>query len=126
MANERVPGYNVVFKGIGGKDSNFPGIITWTDFGTREKFEEFRKQGKNKDIVLAQGVSDAEAVDFVHETRPAHRILAAVAESVIDGNIDTNLLKFHLRNAAIASGERITAYDFLLEGLNVDDEEGLE
>ena len=63
--------YHVVFRGIGGDRSNHPGVITWTSFESEADFEEWMKTADNEDEILAQGVSQEEAIGY---TRQLHQL----------------------------------------------------
>jgi hypothetical protein len=62
-------GYNVVFEGTGGPNSNYEGIRTWTTYASQEEFEEWRAAGRvGRDRIIAQGVSDQEANQLTAKT----------------------------------------------------------
>ena len=90
MTGVRDSEYVVVFKGTGETSSNYEGIITWTVFSSKEEFERQRKLPTfTKDTVLAEGVSEEEAVALVHSTTDAARFHAAVRRATReDGSVD--------------------------------------
>lgn len=88
--------YIVVFRGIGGPDSNYEGIITQTDFNSREEFQSFQKQTGNQDEVLAEGITDEEAEHYIDQTPMEAYIKAAYAEATIDGKLSPGLLEMKL------------------------------
>lgn len=91
--------YNVVFMGLGGENSNHPGIITWTSFTDKSKFDAWRADPNNlnRDVVVAAGVTQQEAIGYDEKTPDIAYLIAATAESTLpDGSIDMNLLRLNL------------------------------
>jgi hypothetical protein len=95
-------GYNVVFKGIGVEnDGNHYGVITYTCFSSKSDFDE-KKQRNDfcKDEVIAEGVTDSEAVELVRSTTMAARIHAAVTTCTAqDGTVNLDLLESKINDA---------------------------
>lgn len=81
-------GYNVVFEGTGKTDSltgeplsNYEGIRTWTTYSSEEEFERWWANDPQESIIVAQGVTDEEAVALVKQTSGRARALAALRSS---------------------------------------------
>lgn len=72
--------YNVVFEGVGGENSNYKGVRTITPFRDKEAFDKWKAETKNRDKVIAEGVSDEVARDFAAMTTVEARFRAASAE----------------------------------------------
>ncbi len=92
-------GYNVVFEGTGNKTSNHIGIRTWTSFEDKKAFIRWMRKSKNGDKILAEGVTQDEALNYIKQTRLADQAAAVVATSTTkDGEVDPIALQFNLTN----------------------------
>ncbi len=72
-------GYNVVFEGIGGPRSNFPGIRTWTTYESKADFDAFRHN--SDDIIVAEGVSRKTCLKLTAQTSAEARARYAINEA---------------------------------------------
>lgn len=95
--------YHVVFEGVGGENSNHPGIRTWTSFENAEDLKRFMEESKNRDAIIAAGISQEEAIELTKGTSPVARLGAAFSQATKpDGSVSMELLKYYLTNAAMA------------------------
>lgn len=72
-------GYNVVLEGTGAEGSNFEGIRTWTDYQSKAAFDRVRARVKDK--LIAEGVSDDQAIKLVSMTPGETRARLAIKQS---------------------------------------------
>lgn len=93
--------YNVVFMGIGGEKSAHHGIRTWTSFESKSKFQKWLEESKNRDVILAEGVTDDVAVEMCQQTTDLAYFMSFASEATReDGTIDMG--KFQMRVATLA------------------------
>ncbi len=89
-------------KGAGG----YCGVVTWTQFPSKEEFDKVRKQFLNSSNqeVVEEGITDERAIELSKQTPAECRINAAVEESRIPGTnlVDGEALSHHLTNAILA------------------------
>jgi hypothetical protein len=95
-------GYNVVFRGRGDGTSNYRGIMTWTSFESKAEFDAFQKTTKHTDEIVAEGVTNEQAVQICSNTSLPDRISAAVKEATRNDEINLDLLKYHLYMALVS------------------------
>ena len=92
-------GYNLVFEGTGQENSNHLGIRTWTSFRDKEDYIQWMRESGNGDKILAEGVTQDEALKYIKQTRLADRTAAVVAASTTkDGEVNPTVLRFNLMN----------------------------
>lgn len=100
--------YNVAFvytREAGG----YEGVVTWTSFASKEKFDEFyTDEIKARERVVEEGISPERCVELVNRTPAACRIAAAFEEAKDPGTgeIDSGVLSLHLFQAQFASANR--------------------
>ena len=93
--------HNVVFEYLPSA-GGFAGVRTWTCFGSKAEFHPKKLDPREK--VLAEGVSEDEAIRMTSLTPEICRITAAIEQSDIaeDGTIDGFLLDQHLTTSSYA------------------------
>lgn len=112
--------YNVVFEGTGKRDpktgellSNYEGIRTIRSFSSREEFDAWMAADPSFDeIIVALGVSDAEALRLANQTTGKARALAAIAE--IGANPDPAFIRYQLTQAYWAASFGGQGEEFLV------------
>ena len=98
----------VVFEGTGLQGSNHLGIRTWTQFKSQQEFNESYRP-YSRDNIVAEGVTEQEAIALVRQTSPAARVLAAI----VDSHGNPALLEYALRTAAAHAAEDGTLEAFI-------------
>ena len=92
--------YNVVFR-LTASAGAHAGIITWTSFSSKEDFDAKMKETPlPHHEVLAEGVSEEEAIELTRTTPLKYRIAAAIAESTDPNTGEQNeeILRFKMQN----------------------------
>lgn len=102
--------YNVVFRTII-EEGGHAGIITWTSFESKEKFDAwFTPKLRTWYEVVAEGVTSEEAVKLTRQTPIASRLTAARAAATDKhGHVNPEIYGFQPSNALFAIGEDIGA-----------------
>lgn len=103
-------GYNVVFEGVGGENSNVKGMRTWTSFSSEAAFNEWKSKSKNADSVVASGVSEEDAISECRKTSIQAHINTAFAQSTFAGDTNEARLQMHLKNLALLRPEEVEKY----------------
>lgn len=111
--------YNVVFEcdeTMGGAY----GVRTWTSYADQDQFEEFMIKGHPGTIIVAQGVTQDEALDMTSLTPEICRLLCAIERAYTDNpNPDEELIQYHKSMAWYAiQHDRIHILTFGLERIN--------
>lgn len=99
-----MPRYNVVFEGtyegVGKPSSNLKGIRTWTSYESLDEFNEHRED--SKDTIIAEGVTEQEALKLVAQTTGEARARFVIWQSRQPG-VTAMIRKMHYMNGAIAA-----------------------
>jgi hypothetical protein len=93
--------YNVAFV-YTEKAGAYEGVITWTGFESKEKFDEWYTEDiSERQQIVEEGVSEDRCVELVRTTPLSSRLNVALDESMVpDTNLmDLDLLNFNLANA---------------------------
>lgn len=99
--------YMVVLEGTGGPESNYKGIRTIIDFGTKEEFERSRREFPIADIVIAEGLTDEEARRLGDAGPIEAYFHAAVTEAFESGVYDPNIFRMKIANAEMLMRYRL-------------------
>jgi hypothetical protein len=96
--------YNVVFvytKAAGG----YEGVRTWSDFGTKEKFQTWLAEQKELlNNVIAEGVTEDRAKELIAKTPIRAYLCSAVHEAVeLDGSFNSDKYKTELETILAAN-----------------------
>jgi hypothetical protein len=97
-------GYIVVFRGTGQPGSNYAGIVTWTQYQSKEAFEVAKANGQIGDEIVAEGVTADCAVELTRTTPMAARLHAAVSKSTYgDGEVDLEAFEMNYQQFKMLS-----------------------
>jgi len=115
--------YNVVFEGTGEENSNTKGVRTWTSFKDKNELEDFLLRGLNGDIVVAEDVTEEEAISLTSETRVEDSVIAAIEGSVMpNGRVNREVLDMKLNTLKFMLGRRAKEGDLPVSFLDDGDE----
>jgi hypothetical protein len=94
--------FNVVFRGVGQENGgNYKGVVTWTSFKSEAEYRKWQARTKSPDEVIATGVTQEEAIEFVKGAPIQPYINAKVQEAMEPGGV-INPEKLSLGLAGIA------------------------
>lgn len=104
-------GFNVVFEGKGDGKGNHKGIRTWTSFNGPDDLSDFLEKTGNSDTVIAQSVSDEEAVKLTGETTTQAYLNSFLIEATSpDGQINRRQLIDSLRGLELLRPEKVSKH----------------
>ena len=104
-------GYNVVFRGIGGPNSNFPGVMTWSTFESEEDLQDWLQRSGRQDQIVARGVTSETALALTGQTPVEDQVRAAIDQA----ESDSTLGRDGLFNAGFVAAEEGRGAEFFAQ-----------
>ncbi len=101
-------GYNVAFRytqAAGG----YAGIVTWSSFGSKQEFDDWRKNGGGEEEeVVEEGITQERAIELTRTT-PLHSYVAAAIDESTNrdtGEVNDDLVRSRLQEVVLAHSLR--------------------
>jgi hypothetical protein len=85
----------------------FKGNRTWKKYPDEETFKKMYKPNEAKEKVIAQGISSEEALFLINHVPLSIKLMSAVGNSFLHGQLDEQKLKLRLDEVLVAENRSI-------------------